>query len=85
MLLSSLDHSHGKKKCKHMTNISCNTHAASIQKYEETSPIKMEIKHGNSLLSLFYHGLTIYFVIKPSLSLLVKQCDIISGQPVVKQ
>ena len=32
-----------EKRDKHMTNISCDSEAASIQKYEETSPIRIEI------------------------------------------
>ena len=43
-----------------MTNISSNKKAASIQKYVETSNIKIEINHGNSILLLFYYGLAIH-------------------------
>ena len=48
---------------KHMTNISCDTQAASLKKYDEACPIRIEIYHINSTLSLFYHGLAIYVVI----------------------
>lgn len=41
---------------KHMTNISCDTQAASLKKYDEACPIRIEIYHINSTLSLFYHG-----------------------------
>ena len=41
-----------KKSDKQMTNILCNTYAAPIQKYEEASPIRIEINHGNFIISL---------------------------------
>ena len=67
-----------------MINISCYTWAASIQKYEETSPIRIKINHGNFIYCRSTMGWPFMSLFNPSLSLGGKTMRLY-GQPVVKQ